>query len=216
LTETGYRVERRQGTAPFTVIANLPADSESYSDLSVVAATTYDYRVRATQNTKLSLPSNVVSATTPANAAPVITTTLVPTPRVQVGDVLEFSVTVTDADSSGVSLTLLDPPPGLVFDPVLDVPPPVTVTGRWLVTRHDGRGLRQLHFEAYDSCSENVRVHLTPSVLIEGFIDGARILAADVTGDGVLDVVGGASSATVAGVSVSGQAYVWAGASTPN
>ncbi len=216
LTETGYRVERRQGLASFTVIASLPANSESYTDLLVSAQSTYDYRVRATQNTKVSAPSNVLPVTTASSAPPIITTSLSGTPRVQVGDVIEFTVTVTDADTPNVSLVLLNPPPGLVFDPVFDVAAPVTVTGRWLVARYDGRGLRPLVFEAYDSCAEDVRVQLTAQVLVEGFIDGARIIAADVTGDGVLDIVGGASSATVAGVQVMGQAYVWAGASTPN
>ncbi len=215
LTETGYRVERRQGVAPFAVIASLPANSESYTDLDVDPQTTYDYRVRATQNTKVSLPSNVLPVTTATSATPVITTTLIPTPRVQVGDVIEFSVTVTDADTPNVSLTLLNPPPGLVFDPVIDVPAPVTVTGRWLVNRFDGRGVRDLVFEAYDSCDVDARVQLTAKVWIEGLIDGARILSADVTGDGVLDVIGGASSATIGTVQVVGQAYVWAGGSNP-
>ena len=44
-----------------------------------------------------------------------------------------------------------------------------------------------------------------------GYVKGQGLLCADVTGDGILDVVAGACEANVGGVSNAGAVYVWAG-----
>ncbi|MEN8042101.1 MAG: fibronectin type III domain-containing protein, partial [Actinomycetota bacterium] len=43
--ELGYEVERRLPTGVWSVISALPADTTSFTDLGVVAGTTYEYRV---------------------------------------------------------------------------------------------------------------------------------------------------------------------------
>jgi hypothetical protein len=63
--ESGFRVERRQGEAPFAPVTNLPPNSTSFLDVSVTPKTTYSYRVRAVNVTGESDPSPEVSATTP-------------------------------------------------------------------------------------------------------------------------------------------------------
>src|SRR5215475_6763157 len=66
---TGYQVERCQGNGctNFTQIATTAGTGTTYKDTSVVAGTTYIYRVRATDAAgNLSPYSNTASATTPA------------------------------------------------------------------------------------------------------------------------------------------------------
>lgn len=45
--ETGYRIERRTGAAAWSTVISLGANSTGYSDTSVAAGTTYEYRVMA-------------------------------------------------------------------------------------------------------------------------------------------------------------------------
>jgi HKD family nuclease len=63
--ETGYRIERRltSGTA-WTVVATLAANSNSYSDTGLMAATGYTYRVSAIIQGGQSLSADLVSALT--------------------------------------------------------------------------------------------------------------------------------------------------------
>lgn len=71
--ETGYQVERSQDGFSFSTIARLVADSESFSDQSLAAATSYTYQVRVYQGDQQSAPSNPAWAITdvaPAPAAP--------------------------------------------------------------------------------------------------------------------------------------------------
>ena len=66
---TGYQVERCQGAgcSNFAQIATTTGTGTSYKDTSVVASTSYSYRVRATDAAgNLSPYSNTASATTPA------------------------------------------------------------------------------------------------------------------------------------------------------
>lgn len=63
--ETGYRVERQTGGNAWAVVATLEANRLSFSDTTVSAGATYNYRVVATGPTD-SPASNVVTVTTPA------------------------------------------------------------------------------------------------------------------------------------------------------
>ena len=65
--ETGYKIERSTDGVNFTLLTTVAAGATSYSDTSALAlATTYSYRVRATDSFGDSDNSNVSSATTPA------------------------------------------------------------------------------------------------------------------------------------------------------
>ncbi|WP_221029082.1 chondroitinase-B domain-containing protein [Actomonas aquatica] len=65
--ESGYIVERRTGSGDFTTIATLAANSNSFSDTGLTAATTYDYRVSATADGFDPASAAIVSATTSAS-----------------------------------------------------------------------------------------------------------------------------------------------------
>jgi Zn-dependent metalloprotease len=70
--ETGYKVERSSDGVTFTQLVTLAANASSYSNTSLTASTSYQYRVRAYEGTaNNSTYSNVASATTlPPPAAP--------------------------------------------------------------------------------------------------------------------------------------------------
>ncbi|MFT3788022.1 MAG: PA14 domain-containing protein [Tepidisphaeraceae bacterium] len=62
--ETAFVVERRQGTSgTWAELTTLPAGSTNFSDGTVVAATTYDYRVKSRNSVGDSAYSNIASAT---------------------------------------------------------------------------------------------------------------------------------------------------------
>jgi fibronectin type 3 domain-containing protein len=67
--ETAYHVERATGGGSFGEIASLSANATSFSDTSVAASTTYQYRVRADNGGVFSGYSNSDAATTPAAPA---------------------------------------------------------------------------------------------------------------------------------------------------
>lgn len=67
-SETGFRIERRVGTASWIALVDLPPDTTSFVDGSVSEATTYGYRVLAIGTSTLSSPSNEVTVTTPGTA----------------------------------------------------------------------------------------------------------------------------------------------------
>lgn len=73
-TETNYVIERSEtsGTG-FTVLSTQPANTVSYSDLSVVAGQPYYYRVKATASSASSGYSNQVTATFLSSATEVCT-----------------------------------------------------------------------------------------------------------------------------------------------
>lgn len=62
--EDGYRVERSVDGVNFGVVATLPANSTSYTDVAILAGTTYWYRVMAFNATATSPYSNTAFATT--------------------------------------------------------------------------------------------------------------------------------------------------------
>jgi hypothetical protein len=61
--ETGYSLERAVGNGSYNVIAALGSDTVSYTDIGLVAGTTYFYRVRANGGSVYSDYSNVATAT---------------------------------------------------------------------------------------------------------------------------------------------------------
>ncbi|MBD2700809.1 fibronectin type III domain-containing protein [Spirosoma sp. BT702] len=64
--ETGFEVERASSaTAPFTKIADLPANTTTYQDQGLTPAATYCYRVRAKNTIGASAYSNVACSATP-------------------------------------------------------------------------------------------------------------------------------------------------------
>ena len=80
---TGYRIERCAGSgcSNFTQIATTTGTGTSYKDTSVSSATSYSYRVRATDAAgNLSSYSNTTSAATPDTTAPSQPGTLSATP----------------------------------------------------------------------------------------------------------------------------------------
>ena len=68
--EAGFLIERKTGSAgTYAQIATTAANTTSYSDTSVVASTTYYYRIRAANSSGDSGYSNEANATTPAAGA---------------------------------------------------------------------------------------------------------------------------------------------------
>ena len=70
--ETGYEVERRALGGTFQKIDDLPANSTSYMDAGLPAATHFDYRVRAVNGAGTSPYSNEAGAATDAPIAPCV------------------------------------------------------------------------------------------------------------------------------------------------
>ena len=75
---TGYNIERATDGVNFSLLATTPATTKSYSDTSVTAGTSYQYRVRATNAAGNSAPSNIATATplTPPVAPGTLTATV--------------------------------------------------------------------------------------------------------------------------------------------
>lgn len=67
--ETAFELERRIGGA-WQLVATLPANAASYTDGALAAATTYAYRIRATDGALFSAYSNQASAATGDSARP--------------------------------------------------------------------------------------------------------------------------------------------------
>ena len=109
-----------------------------------------------------------------------------PFPPVEWLQPVVFSVTVTDFENDLVSLTLLNPAPGISFDPIKNEEPPVTRTVRW--NPHDTDLPGHFVFEARDDETgrpRRARVgHRAPNGR------GRTVLLEDMTGDGRLDVLG--------------------------
>ena len=200
--ETAFVILRRPSNSPhFVELALTGADATSFLDTDVPDGT-FVYRVAARKDGLTSRPSSPVSASFP-NAPPVITTNLPQNLSQVFSPVLTFTVTVTDPEGDAVSLQLLNPPAGMVFDPVVAEPSPATVRVRWLREQRDELQ-PTLVFQA--SCGVQLvrRVRLSHP----GYPFDTALLVGDVTGDGELDAVVGARSV--------GRAYVFAGSTTPS
>jgi fibronectin type 3 domain-containing protein len=97
-SETGYLVERSlSSSSGFVQIASLGANTRSYSNTGLAAATTYYYRVRAAMNGTYSTYSNVASAKTAS-----LGTT--PTPAPSGVPIAPSLLTATAISSSQISL----------------------------------------------------------------------------------------------------------------
>ena len=140
-----------------------------------------------------------------AASNPRLTTSLEPHEKLPPYTIRRFTVTVEDPDSTSVSLTLLDPPPGLVLAPQRFLTPPATVELEWQVPPI-GFGRRTLLFELRD---EQSIVRQEVEVRLRGAPTG--IFTGDVTGDGVPDAVALAQLADLDGRVDAGAVYVWAG-----
>ncbi len=69
--ETAFILERQTGsTGPWTILASLPADSNAHQDNTVAAATSYSYRVKASNADGDSAYSNLATVTVPAACVP--------------------------------------------------------------------------------------------------------------------------------------------------
>jgi hypothetical protein len=64
--ETAYEVQRATGSGSYSTVATLGANVVSYSDTSVSASITYNYKVRALKGSTPSSDSNSLPVTTPA------------------------------------------------------------------------------------------------------------------------------------------------------
>jgi len=63
--ETGFKIERKEGSGSFQQIGQVPADVTTYEDATVLPLTSYTYQVRATNASGDSAYSNEVPVTTP-------------------------------------------------------------------------------------------------------------------------------------------------------
>jgi hypothetical protein len=69
--ESAYAVDRSSNGSTWNpLISTLPANTQAYSDSTVQPATLYYYRVRATNSSNSSAPSNVASVTSPNGPPP--------------------------------------------------------------------------------------------------------------------------------------------------
>ncbi len=148
------------------------------------------------------------------NAPPALSSTLAAGTRLRIGDTVTFSVTATDPEGNAVSLRLLNPPVGCVFAPVTGASSPATRTFHWIV-HGETSGLQRLLFQSNDSAVPTAPANLAIPVQVFGVATRSPILTADVTGDGRLDAIGGASLANIGAVDT-GAIYVWAGATAPS
>ena len=133
---------------------------------------------------------------------------------------VQFTITAVDPEGDALDVRLLNIPPGLVFDPARSDPSPFVGTVDWCVSRAAG-GRQVLWFEATDHRSPPVRLELAFDVTgqLGGFLAyfgfphyfPSSLQVGDVTGDGVLDVIGVAGNADIGGVQDAGAIYVWAG-----
>jgi uncharacterized repeat protein (TIGR03806 family) len=97
--ETGFEVERSVGSGTFAPLAAIGADRTGYSDATVTAGTTYNYRVRAVAGTTTSAFSNTASATPVAEPPPP------PPPTWSFGDIGAVGVAGSNS-SSGNTITV--------------------------------------------------------------------------------------------------------------
>lgn len=154
------------------------------------------------------------------NGPPTVTSTLPSGALLLHGEVLRFTLTVTDPDGDPVSLKLLNPLPGITFHPAVHAPSPLTREVRWQppsgsLARLALGGIHHLQFVAR-SLGNPTPVRHVVDVTIEHMQQDQNLLVGDVTGDGVLDVVGATPKADPGGIVDQGAIHVWAGASRPS
>jgi uncharacterized protein len=79
--ESGFIIERKTGTGSFVRIANVRANTTSYTDTGLASDQNYTYRVRAVNDSVESDPSNEITARTLRSQQPIVT-------RLQIGSTL--------------------------------------------------------------------------------------------------------------------------------
>ncbi|MES2240643.1 MAG: LamG-like jellyroll fold domain-containing protein [Bacteroidota bacterium] len=102
--ETNFVVERSNDGTTFTQIAQVPANTITYTDTNLNANTLYYYRVKATTATESSSYSETGSVTTPAiPSAPTKATTPTPTTGLNTVDLINGALTLKWTGSSNTT-----------------------------------------------------------------------------------------------------------------
>ncbi len=101
--ETGYQVQRKQGSGSFANIATLGVDVRSYHDTGLSAQTSYDYRVRALGSAANSAYTSMSSATTDAGSPPPPPSGQTPYGGVPIATGTRFEAEDFDNGGSGVA-----------------------------------------------------------------------------------------------------------------
>lgn len=180
--ESGFVVYRRPSGSPTFVAIGTSAPNEARFLDTNLSNGAYAYRVAARDGSGLeSRRSRPVQVQFP-NQPPVITTDLPPVITADASAHFRFHVTVTDPDGDAVDLELLNPPLGVIFDPVRAASSPVTVEGRWQL----GQAVETPERLVFASCS----VRKTVAIRLEDAHGaGPRPWIGDVTGDGSPDAI---------------------------
>ena len=76
-SESGFKIERRTGSGSWSDVAEVSANTTTYSDSGLAMETSYTFRVSSVGFDTASSPSNEASATTAGNSAPPAPTSLV-------------------------------------------------------------------------------------------------------------------------------------------
>ena len=155
----------------------------------------------------------------PQGAPPTLQSDLGPRPIVRIEETVTFTLTVSEPDGDPVDLVCLNPPTELQFGPVKARVAPFEVRVRWRPgTDLDSQlGSRPMLFEVRD-VDGSTALTLDFTVLPR-FQFGQResvSQAADVTGDGVMDLVVLARRADVGGITDTGAAYLWRDGALPS
>lgn len=100
--ESGFVIQRSVSAGPFADLATVNANVVTYADLSVVASTSYQYRVYAYNGGGNSANSNTASVTTPAPAPPTAPSNLVAI--TQSGSSIALTWQDNSTDETGFSL----------------------------------------------------------------------------------------------------------------
>lgn len=120
--ETGHKVERATGAGTFSQIGTSLANVATYVDTTVVASTTYNYRVRATNAAGDSAYSNTATVTTlpPSNTAPTISD-ISDRSIAQGTNTGAIAFTVGDAETAAGSLTVTRASSNTTLVPVANI-----------------------------------------------------------------------------------------------
>ena len=146
-------------------------------------------------------------------SAPTIQSDVPENPIVLVERSSTFHLSVSEIDGDPVDLICLNPPVGLRFDPVRATRAPFQVEVKWEPGQHwNDFGARTIVFEARDADGSS-RLSLSFTVLPtrQNHSPARDTESADLTNDGVLDLVVLAHQADSASVPDTGAAYVWRG-----
>ncbi len=139
--ETGFRLERSANGGAWTEFALTNSNIVNFNDTGLVAATTYQYRVRSYNSSGNSVYSNIGSATTGTQPVAVCTNnapavTLAPSSVYsKTSATINFNISLTNQDASacGISTFVLTGDNGTVISSY-SLSPAGSVTATWTVT----------------------------------------------------------------------------------